>query len=281
LINIKYEKQKVSYGALVTHSNLNQPKEIIMPRQPLAIREGQTHSPFQMVWWKPFLSTQKECSRTIADIFSGTPLEEFMSVQEGLFEKLEDTVSNVFGESFNTRQMLTPWAIGDHTDPYIDIIENKSSFKIKAELPGVKEQDITLSLVDGGLQIEGEKYEECAEKGENYRHQECHAGYFCRTIALPEEADMDKAKVRFNLNVLSVDIPKKNENAAKPGLKLSLSMKEKHSEKSKAPATTFKKPLSKTISIKDKTDEKASTPQTSEKIMSAKDDKKGTEKEVA
>lgn len=180
-----------------------------MTRNALAIRQGQANNLFQTVWWKPIMAMQRDMARSFTNALAGTPLEGMITAQESLFEKLEDNVSNVFGEIFNNRQMLTPWLIGDHTEPYVDIIENHRAYKLKAELPGVKEQDINVEFVEGGVQIEGEKYEECAEKGENYRHQECHAGYFSRTIALPEDADLENAKTRFNLNILTIEVPKK------------------------------------------------------------------------
>lgn len=168
-----------------------------------------TPRPLQAVWWKPIMSMQKNMVQNFSKALSGTPLETMMTVQQNIFEKMEENVSNVIGDMFNNHQMLSPWLMGDKTDPYIDIIENHHSYKLKAELPGVKEEDINIEFIDGGVRIEGEKYEECAEKGENYSHKECHAGYFSRTIALPEDADLDNAKTRFNLNILTVEIPKK------------------------------------------------------------------------
>lgn len=225
-----------------------------MTRKPLTIRRGETHSPFQTVWWKPVCALQKDMARTFSGAFSGSPLGEMLAAQEEIFEKLEDNMSNAFGEIFNTRQMLTPWLIGDHTDPYIDIIENKNSFKIKAELPGVKEQDIDISIVDGGLQIEGEKYEECAEKGENYRHQECHAGFFSRTIALPEEADPDKAEASFNLSVLTIEVPKKGMASASKSRKLAISIQDNKPAK---PKTASKAAAKSTAKAEEKAKEAA------------------------
>lgn len=164
---------------------------------------------FENVWWKPFFSMQKEMTRNFKNSLSGTPFGVMISAQENIFEKLGENVSNNFGEAFNNRQMIQPLFMGEHTDPYIDIIENKNAYKLKVELPGVKEKDINIQFFDGGIQIDGEKYEESAEKGENYRHQECHVGYFSRVIELPEDADLEKAKARFNLNILTIEVPKK------------------------------------------------------------------------
>lgn len=195
-----------------------------MTRKPLSIHQGQMNNPFQSVWWKPLVAAQKDMVRTLKDSVTGTPLESMLSAQEDLFEKLEDNVSNIFGEAFNNRQMFTPWLLGDHTEPYIDIIEGKNAYKIKAELPGVKEDDINIQSVEGGIQIEGEKYQESAEKGENYSHQECHTGYFSRVIALPEDADLEKAKTHFNLNILTIEVPRKAEKniSREPKLKISI-----------------------------------------------------------
>lgn len=180
-----------------------------MSRKSTATRQAQANNPFQMVWWKPVLDMQREMARSFTNGLNEATLDNVISAQKTLFDKLENNVSNVFGEAFNNQQMLSPWLLGEQTEPYIDIIENKNTYKIKAELPGVKEKDINIDFADEGIQIEGEKYEEAAEKGENYRHQECHAGYFSRTIALPEDADIENAKTHFNLNILTIEVPKK------------------------------------------------------------------------
>jgi hypothetical protein len=66
------------------------------------------------------------------------------------------------------------------------------------------------------ITIKGEKCDEKTEEGDNYIRKECHSGSFIRTIALPEEADIEKAYASFEDNVLKIEIPKKEGSKRKP-----------------------------------------------------------------
>lgn len=98
--------------------------------------------------------------------------------------------------------------------PAVDVYEDKENFVVKAELPGMKKEDIDVSLHDGMLSISGErKSEENAEKGEVYR-SERFFGRFQRTVALPTTVDAAQIKAQYQDGVLTVTLPKAEE--AKP-----------------------------------------------------------------
>lgn len=181
-------------------------------RTSLPIQKNSLNTIFEDLWLKPLFSMQKDFAKSLKNSLFGTPLEMIVSAQESALEKLSENVNNNLDEAYNNKQMLMPKLMGSLTEPNVDIIENKNVYKLKAELPGVKEKDINIQYFDGGIQIEGEKYEESAEKGENYRHKECQLGYFSRLITLPEDADIEKAKTRFNLSILTIEVPKKQKS---------------------------------------------------------------------
>lgn len=187
--------------------------------QQLSLHKNKVH-PNDALWWKPFFSMQKEINKTLQELFSNsqTPSiipSSFWDVEGDVFSSAQSNIHRLFSEMFNSRQMLTPWLIGNNTEPYVDIIENGKSFKIKAELPGLNAKDVDVSLSDSALTISGEKQEDKLEEGDNYIRRECHCGSFSRTIALPEEADLDNASASFDQNVLTIEVPKKAEAKSK------------------------------------------------------------------
>lgn len=99
--------------------------------------------------------------------------------------------------------------------PKLDIAELKDKYEIKAELPGMEEKDINLSLEDGMLTISGEKKAETEEKEKGYFLKECSYGSFSRSVRLPENIADDKIAAKFKHGVLFVDVPKKEPTPAK------------------------------------------------------------------
>lgn len=183
-----------------------------MPQKNINIRKkGSNIDQLPSVWWKPLFSAQKDavqaCKQACSDI---APANEFWKTQDELLDDAQNQIHRFFGEIFNTRQMAMPWFTGRNTEPYLDITENGKAFKVRAELPGVKESDLKIAITDGGLVIQGEKSEERNEQDERTLHSECRYGFFSRTIALPEEGDLDKAEAHFENNILTVEIPKKS-----------------------------------------------------------------------
>lgn len=99
--------------------------------------------------------------------------------------------------------------------PKLDIAELKDKFEIKAELPGIDEKDINLSVDEGVLTISGEKKVENEEKNKNYYLKECSYGTFSRSIKLPDNVADEKIGAHFNKGVLIIDMPKKNPQVSK------------------------------------------------------------------
>ena len=92
--------------------------------------------------------------------------------------------------------------------PEFEIKENKEGFSITAELPGVSEKDINVTLENGILTISGEKKSEETKEGETYYVAERSYGAFSRSIKLPYEADEKKASATYSNGVLKLTIPR-------------------------------------------------------------------------
>ena len=123
------------------------------------------------------------------------------------FAQLQRRMNSVF-ENFFGRSSSDLW--GDAAEeflPRVDVSETGKEVRISAELPGLDEKDVEVTVTNNMLTIKGEKEE---EEGDYY-HSERSYGYFDRTIALPQGIDADNAKAKFKKGVLKVTIPKKPE----------------------------------------------------------------------
>ena len=108
--------------------------------------------------------------------------------------------------------------------PAIEVFEKEDRFVVKAELPGMTEEDIDISVVDETLTIKGERKAETEVKEEDYYCCERSYGNFSRSIALPSTVDAKKIEASYEDGVLEVNIPKAAEVKPK---KISVSAKKK------------------------------------------------------
>jgi len=93
-------------------------------------------------------------------------------------------------------------------NPAMDIAEDDKAFRLTAELPGMAEQDVEVTMTDDMLTIKGEKKQETEQKENNYTLTEQTYGVFQRTFWLPEGVDRDKIEANFAKGVLTVTMPK-------------------------------------------------------------------------
>lgn len=122
-----------------------------------------------------------------------------------LYEEL-DRVFDGFWRGFGMPESRAPRAFA----PRMDVTETETEYRVEAELPGLEEKDIKLTLENGVLAISGERREEKEETDEKrgFRHRESFRGRFERVLALPEDADEKGITAKYKNGVLSVEIPK-------------------------------------------------------------------------
>ncbi len=98
--------------------------------------------------------------------------------------------------------------------PYADIEETAATYRIRAELPGVRKQDIVVSFHGGALGISGEKHAELKSEEGHRRHlSECLFGNFHRTFNLPQQVEIAAATAAYTDGVLTIEIPKAKQSA--------------------------------------------------------------------
>jgi HSP20 family protein len=98
--------------------------------------------------------------------------------------------------------------------PALDVQENKDNFTVRVELPGLKREDIEVSLEDGALTISGERKTETPAEGTEVHRQERYYGKFSRVLTLPTAVSADKVKAQYKDGILTVTLAKAEE--AKP-----------------------------------------------------------------
>ncbi len=126
-----------------------------------------------------------------------------------------DRVFNSFYNSFESSQQAFAGFESLALNPSIDIVDDKNCFKIEAEMPGISEDNIKVSIDDGILTIKAEKKKSSKNEGKHYLMREISYGSYERNIALPESVDVSKAKASFKKGMLWVSIPKKAEASEK------------------------------------------------------------------
>jgi len=125
---------------------------------------------------------------------------------------LRDELDRTFGAPWTdfTRatQFLNGWV------PPVDVLQNKDAVTVRVELPGMKKEDIAVTLHEGVLSISGERKDEATrDEGECHRTERLY-GKFQRSITLPSPVKADKIQASYKDGVLTVTLPKTEE--AKP-----------------------------------------------------------------
>lgn len=128
------------------------------------------------------------------------PLRDMVTLREAINHLFEE--SRIRPESFLGSSLETP---------AIDMYQTKDDVIVKAALPGIKPEEIDISVSGDTLTIKGEfKAEEKVEK-DQYVHQERRFGQFCRQVTLPVRVKSDKAQAEFEHGVLRLKLPKAEE----------------------------------------------------------------------
>ena len=115
-----------------------------------------------------------------------------------------DRLVNTFWGDFNTRgqEGAADWR------PRVDVAEREDAFVFAAEVPGLKREDVKVTLKEGVLTLEGEKRQESDGKGDEARWSERRYGKFSRSFRLPSDVDAGKVSASYSDGVLGVTVPK-------------------------------------------------------------------------
>ena len=128
-----------------------------------------------------------------------------------LFRELEET-GRQFDSLFETSLWPVMWrrtpAQEREWSPALEVFEKEDKYVVKAEVPGLKEEDVDISVSDDTLCLKGEKKTEHEVKEEEYHWSERTYGSFLRTIRLPSNVDAEKIEANYENGMVEIILPK-------------------------------------------------------------------------
>jgi len=127
----------------------------------------------------------------------------FMNLQRQI-DRLFDDFTGGFGR-FGDWPEFAPATL----TPMMDVTETAKEYEVTAELPGLEEKDVDITLTEGVLTVRGEKKTDHEEKGKDFHMVERSYGSFARSLQLPASVDPAAIKASLDKGVLKVTIPKK------------------------------------------------------------------------
>jgi len=134
------------------------------------------------------------------------PFTELLGIRNDMDRFLNDAFG-LFNDGYGGER-IGAWS------PAVDMEETKEDFIISAEIPGIKKEDIKITIVDNTVQLSGEVYEEKELKETQYYLKERSRGKFTRSFTLPTSVNVNKAEAAYKDGILRLKLPKAEE--AKP-----------------------------------------------------------------
>jgi HSP20 family protein len=129
----------------------------------------------------------------------------------GEFQGLRRAMDRLFEDFSPNRSMRGGGENAELTFP-MDISENDSEVTVKAVLPGVKPEDVDITVTEGVLTIRGQTHQEKEEEKDNFYRREIRYGSFARSIPLPARVNQEQADAEFNEGMLTIRLPKIEES---------------------------------------------------------------------
>jgi HSP20 family protein len=132
-----------------------------------------------------------------------TPIDFLRMNPFSLMRRMTEEMDRVFGDTG-----LAGESTGDGLwSPAIEVSEREGNYVIRAELPGLKPEDVKLEIENEALVLQGERRDERQEEAGGARRTEIRYGRFYRSIPLPEGANIEQARANFENGVLEVTVP--------------------------------------------------------------------------
>jgi HSP20 family protein len=127
--------------------------------------------------------------------------------------RIRSEINRIFQDPFAMLQPST--SLFEGWEPKIDVYDSKNEVTVKAELPGMKKEDIDVSVEGNTLTISGERKEEHEQKEGDAFRSERFFGRFQRSVTLPESADPAKVQANYKDGVLTIELPKSEQSKPK------------------------------------------------------------------
>ena len=124
--------------------------------------------------------------------------------------ELQNQFNNFLNGNFEESEFMSQFNNKGYTfNPKFDVVETNKSYEVKAELPGLSEKDVEVTVDNNVLTVKGEKKTEKKEEKHNYYVSERTFGKFERSFVLSKDVDLGDIKAKFKHGELTISIPKK------------------------------------------------------------------------
>jgi len=156
-------------------------------------------------------STQVEVKKSAAPAPAGNGSDVWQSLRhemENLFDRAATAFEMPAFRGFGNIEKLWPKSFGSIVSLAVDVSEDDKTYKVTAELPGMDEKDVEVTMGDDYIAVKGEKRQEKEEKGKNQYLCERSYGSFQRTFSLPSDVKRDQIDAKFSKGVLTITMPK-------------------------------------------------------------------------
>ena len=140
-----------------------------------------------------------------------TPVQRYVDPFLTMRAEIDRVFDAFLGRGFGHFPALAKGESSNSISPSIDVRETESELVVEAELPGMDEKDISVTLNNGFLTLKGEKKSEREEKNDEYHLTERSYGRFQRSFQVADTVDADKVKAEFQKGILTVTLPKRPE----------------------------------------------------------------------
>ena len=128
---------------------------------------------------------------------------------DNFIRTVNDEISSLLNRHFDSYfPDANYWEDSGKLSMPIEVADKGKEFDIRAELPGIKKEDLDIDIEENYLRINAKKFDETKEEDKNYKHSEFSYGEFSRTIQLPEEIDINKTEAKLEHGVLKICAPK-------------------------------------------------------------------------
>jgi HSP20 family protein len=135
-------------------------------------------------------------------------------VQWDPFTELRSTMDRLFDQGFSRPWRLLPSSTFQAAFP-VEVWETDEAVEVRAALPGVRPEDVDISVLEDVLTIKAEHREDAAADKRTYHRREISYGTYTRSLYLPVSVDVDKAEARYENGVLQLTLPKAESVRAK------------------------------------------------------------------
>jgi len=128
---------------------------------------------------------------------------------DGFIKSVNDEISSILNRNFDS--FFPEYIYNEDVDKFampVELHEKEKEYDVRAELPGIRKEDLDIDIDKNHITINAKREEECKEDTKGYRKSEFRYGEFSRTVYFPQEIDIEKTDAKLEHGILAITAPK-------------------------------------------------------------------------